>query len=322
MPNKKTIALKQRRTIKQRSMKSARKRQGYKMFLMITPFIFLIFLFSYFPLHGWLYAFYDYRPPFKLFDCEFVGFKWFQSLISNASKRAQIAEVLINTFVMSGFNILSSWVPMAFAILLAEIKNRHFKKAVQTLTTLPNFISWVLVYSMAFSMFSNSGMVNNLLIRLGILSEPVLFLQMEDNVWVTMWLWGMWKSLGWSSIMYIAALAGIDQELYEAAYVDGAGRFQVIWHITVPGLLPTFFVLLLLNIANFLNNGIDQFYVFQNAFNKSKIQVLDLFVYNLGLGSGSYSLATAISMMKSIISLTLLFGINGLSRSLRGESII
>ena len=122
--------------------------------------------------------------------------------------------------------------------------------------------------------------------------------------------------------MYIAAIAGIDQELYEAAYVDGAGRFRVIWHITIPSLLPTYFVLLMMNVANFLNNGVDQYYVFQNAFNKDKIQVLDLYVYNLGLGSGSYSLATAISIMKSIVSLTLLFTVNTLSKTLRGESII
>ena len=316
------MSLKQSALPQRRPRMNARKLQGYQMFLLIFPFMLLVFLFSYYPLHGWIYAFYDYRPPFKLTDCEFVGFEWFISMFSNASKRKQIWEVLCNTFVMSGLGILTSWLPMAFAILLSEIKNQPFKKAVQTLTTLPNFISWVLVYSLAFSLFSSSGMVNNLCIRLGLYDAPVLYLQMEDNVWLTMWLWGTWKSTGWSAIMYIAAITGIDQELYEAAYVDGAGRFRVMWHITVPGLLPTYFVLLLMNVANFLNNGVDQYYVFQNAFNKSKIQVLDLFVYNLGLGSGSYSLATAISIMKSIVSLTLLFTVNGLSKVLRGESII
>ena len=165
-------------------------------------------------------------------------------------------------------------------------------------------------------------MVNNLCIRLGVYDTPVLYLQMTDHVWMMMWLLSTWKGTGWSAIMYIAAIAGIDQELYEAAYVDGAGRFRVIWHITIPSLLPTYFVLLMMNVANFLNNGVDQYYVFQNAFNKDKIQVLDLYVYNLGLGSGSYSLATAISIMKSIVSLTLLFTVNTLSKTLRGESII
>ena len=301
---------------------NAKKLYSYKLFLMVFPFLVLVFLFSYFPLHGWAYAFYDYRPPFQLKDCEFVGLKWFTTLFSNASKRKQIFDVMLNTFAMSGLSILFSWLPMAFAILLSEIKCNWFKKVVQTLTTLPHFISWVLVYALAFSLFSSSGMVNNLCIRLGVYDTPVLYLQMTDHVWMMMWLLSTWKGTGWSAIMYIAAIAGIDQELYEAAYVDGAGRFRVIWHITIPSLLPTYFVLLMMNVANFLNNGVDQYYVFQNAFNKDKIQVLDLYVYNLGLGSGSYSLATAISIMKSIVSLTLLFTVNTLSKTLRGESII
>jgi len=303
---------------------NARKKQGYIMFLMIVPFLAVVFVFSYMPLHGWLYALYDYRPPFKLFDCDFVGARWFVDLFSNASKRALILEVLGNTFAMSGLGIAFSWLPMAFAILLMEIGNRYFKRVTQTLTTLPNFISWVLVYSMAFFIFNSSGLINNLSInKLGLYDVPVLFLQIGGkSVWLAMWLWGTWKGLGWSAIMYIAAIASIDQELYEAAYVDGAGRFRTIWHITIPGLLPTYFVLLLLNIANFLNNGVEQYYVFQNAFNKQNIQVLDLYVYNLGLGSGSYSLATAISIMKSMVSLTLLFTVNFLSKFIRGDSII
>lgn len=243
-------------------------------------------------------------------------------MVSTPEKRLQLWEVLRNTFVMSGLGLLTSWMPMAFAILLSEIRNRHFKKAVQTLTTIPNFISWVLVYSMAFSLFSTSGMMNTFLQQLGILSKPVQFLQDNTHTWLSMWLWGQWKGLGWGAIMYLAAISGIDQELYEAARVDGAGRFRLIWHITVPSLLPTFFVLLIMNVANFLNNGMDQYFVFQNAFNTSKIQVLDLYVYNLGIKAGNYSLATAISMLKSIVSVTLLFTVNGISKVLRGESIV
>ena len=299
-----------------------RKRQGYLMFLMILPFLFLVFLFSYFPLHGLIYAFFDYRPPFKLFDTNFVGFRWFITLFSNESRRRQILGVLTNTFAMSGLGILFSWLPMAFAIFMNAINNRPFKRVVQTLTTLPHFISWVLVYTMAFFIFSSTGFANNLLMKLGLYQTPVLFLQNKDHVWMSMWLWGTWKNLGWSAILYLAAIAGIDQELYEAAYVDGAGRYRVIWHITIPGLLPTYFVLLLLNIANFLTNGFEQYFVFSNPFNLERIQVLDLFVYNLGIGQGSYSLAVAISMMKSLVSLTLLFTVNRLSKLLRGETII
>ena len=304
------------------SNKARKKWYSIKLFLLIIPCLVLVFLFSYFPLHGWAYALFDYRPPFKLKDCDYVGFKWFTTLFTNSSKRAMILQVMKNTFVMSGLHILFSWIPMMFAILLNEIKWVPYKKAVQTLTTLPHFISWVLVYTLAFSLLSSSGAVNTLAIKSGWYETPKLFLQDSDHVYSFMWLLGLWKGTGWSAIMYIAAIAGIDAELFDAAYVDGANRFQTILHITIPSLLPTYFVLLLLNVASFLNNGVEQYYVFQNAFNLNKIQVLDLYVYNLGLGNGSYSLATAISIMKSAVSLTLLFSVNALSKALRGDSIL
>ena len=134
--------------------------------------------------------------------------------------------------------------------------------------------------------------------------------------------WGTWKGVGWSAIIYIAGISGIDQSLYEAATVDGAGRFQKMWHITVPGLLPTFFVLLLMAIAGILSNGLDQYLVFENAENRSSIRVLDLYVYRLGIGSGSIPLSTVVGMFKSVISVILLFGANAISKALRGESIV
>lgn len=296
---------------------------GKKMFLMIVPFLALSFVFSYFPLYGWVYSFYDYRPPLSLSQCEYVGMKWFALLFRNETQLQQLGKVLGNTFAMSSLGILASTLPVAFAIFLTEIRCAWFKKTVQTLTTLPNFISWVLVYSIAYSLFSNSGMVNNVLKMLGIVAEPVKFMDSDDFTWLKMCLWGVWKNLGWGAIMYLAAIAGIDQELYEAARVDGAGRFRMMLHITLPGLLPTFFVLLLLSIANFLNNGLDQYYVFQNAFNRQHIQVLDLYVYNISMsGQNSYSLATAISMLRSVISLSLLMVVNWFSKIVRGESIV
>ena len=289
---------------------------------MVFPFLILLFLFSYLPLYGWVYSFFDYRPPKSLSDCAFVGIDWFRSMVSTPEKRLQLWEVLRNTFVMSGLGLLTSWMPMAFAILLSEIRNRHFKKAVQTLTTIPNFISWVLVYSIAYVMFSvNDGFVNRMLVSMGILDQGVNFLASPNHVWLTMTAWGLWKGLGWNAIMYIAALTSIDDELYEAAKIDGAGRFQLIRHITVPGLLPTFFVLLILSIANLLNNGMEQYYIFQNAMNKESIEVLDLYVYNQGMVGYNYSFSTAVSMLKSVVSIVLLFFANTTSRLVRGESV-
>ncbi|MGI6106822.1 MAG: ABC transporter permease [Lachnospiraceae bacterium] len=306
-------------------MKSAKNRKKWnsiKLFLYVLPFIVLVLIFSYYPLYGWIYAFYDYKPPKPFSEAEFVGLKWFKSLVANPIKVKQLTQVLENTFAMSGLTIGTSWLPMIFAVYLNEVRNVPYRKFIQTVTTLPNFISWVLVYSIAFSMFSSTGMVNSFLMKTGLISEPILFLQSSKHVWLTQWLWLTWKNLGWSAIMYIAALSGIDEELYEAAKVDGANRRQLIRHITIPGLLPTYFVLLMLNIANFLNNGMEQYYVFQNAFNKQYIQVLDLYVYNTAMGSGSYSVSVAISMLKSIVSLILLGVANGISKAVRGESFI
>lgn len=301
---------------------AGRKRQGKIMFFMILPFLVLNFLFAYFPLHGWIYAFYDYRAPLRLDQCEFVGFKWFTMLFSNPTQMSQLGQVMINTFAMSLLGIATSILPLIFAIFLSEIQSKWFRKTVQTMTTLPNFISWVLVYSVAFSLFSTTGMVNNLLEALGLISQPIKFLDSDSHTWLSMILWSTWKSLGWNAIMYLAAITGIDPGLYEAAKIDGAGRFRLMYHITLPELLPTFFVLLMLSIANFLNNGMDQYFVFQNAFNRTHIQVLDLYVYNIGLTGGSFSLATAIGMMKSIVSVVLLTLVNLASKRVRGVSII
>lgn len=293
-----------------------------KLFYCIIPFIILCFLFSYFPLHGWIYAFFDYKPPLSLSQCEFVGLKWFKTLFNNPTQVKQIVEVMRNTFAMSLLGIATSILPVGFAIFLNEIKCKWFKNLVQTLTTLPNFISWVLVYSVAFSLFTDSGMVNTLLQNVGIITSPIKFLDSDAHTYLWMTLWNLWKGLGWGAIMYLSAIAGIDEELYEAAKVDGANRFQLMKNITLPALMPTFFVLLMMSVANFLNNGMDQYYVFQNAFNKAHIQVLDLYVYNIGMTGNSLSLATAISMLKSVISVSLLAIVNFVSKKTRGASII
>ena len=301
---------------------SGKKRQGRKMVLLILPFLILCFLFSYFPLHGWIYALYDYRAPLKLSQCEFVGLKWFRMLFSNPMQVRQLMQVLKNTFAMSFLGIAFSFLPVLFAVFLNEIKCRWFKNIVQTVTTIPNFISWTLVYAVAFALFSSTGMVNSVLQQTGITDHAIKLLYSSNHVWLSMLLWNLWKSLGWNSIIYLAAISGIDQELYEAAKVDGANRFQLIRSITIPCLLPTYFVMLMLSIANFLSNGMYQYYVFQNAFNKTTIQVLDLYVYNIGMTGKSMSLATAIGIMKSAVSVALLFTVNTISKKVRGESII
>ncbi len=298
----------------------------YKLFLMFMPFAALAFVFCYLPLWGWRYAFFDYQSGGTLSTDNFVGFKWFGYLFSNAATRSDVIRVLRNTLAMSFLGVITQWLPMAFAIFLCEIKNLTFRRFVQTFTTIPNFISWILVYAIALSIFSTDGFINTLLTSLGVYSnveEGKNYLMSNSFIWVKMWAWGTWKGIGWSAIIYIAGISGIDQQLYEAAEIDGAGRFQKMWNVTVPGLLPTFFVLLLMGVAAILSNGLDQYLVFCNPNNKAKIQVLDLYVYNLGLGAnGSIPLSTVVGMFKSIVSVALLFAANGASKALRGESII
>ena len=302
---------------------SDRKLRSYKEFLYILPFLIIVALFSYFPLYGWIYAFHDYRPPFPISGETWVGLKWFATIVNNPVRLENILRVLRNTFAMSGISLLFSWFPMVFAVFLNEIQCKPFKKFVQTVTTLPNFISWVLVYALAFSLFSTSGAVNSVLVELGLVDKPIAFLKSSEHIWFKMWLWLTWKNAGWAAIMYLAAISGIDDQMIEAAKVDGATRMQIIWHITIPSLLPTYFVIVMLNLANFLSNGMEQYFVFQNAFNQDYIEVLDLYVYNMSIsGTGMYPLSTAISILKSLVSVVLLFVTNTVSKLVRGEGFI
>ena len=299
-----------------------KKLRGYREFLYVLPFIILVLIFAYYPLYGWVYAFFDYKPPFPLEWKNFVGFKWFRSLVDNAMTRNDIVRVMKNTLIMSGLGIATSWLAMAFAIFLSEIRNGPFRRIVQVFTTIPNFISWVLVYAIAFAIFSNQGFINNLLTQITGVAHNRLYLQEQNMLYLKMLLWGIWKGIGWSAIIYIAGISGIDQQLYEAATVDGAGRFQKMWHVTLPGLLPTYSVMLLLSVAGILSNGMDQYLVFSNAFTKKTLEVLDLYVYTLGIGAGKIPLSTVIGMLKTLISVTLLFAANGISKLVRSESII
>ena len=300
-----------------------KKRRSIQEFLYIFPFLLLVAVFSYFPLYGWVYAFHDYRPPFPITNETFVGFKWFCTIVSNPVRLKNVLRVLRNTFAMSGISLAFSWFPMVFAVFLNEIKCKPFRKFVQTVTTLPNFISWVLVFAFAFTLFGTNGAVNSVLQDLGLISKPISFLKSTDHLWFKMWLWLTWKNAGWAAIMYLAAISGIDEQMIEAAKVDGATRMQIIWHITIPSLLPTYFVIVMLNLANFLSNGMEQYYVFQNAFNQDYIEVLDLYVYNMATsGTGMYPLSTAISILKSLVSIVLLFITNTASKLIRGEGFI
>ncbi len=295
--------------------------EKFKLFLMFLPVLLLTFVFAYLPIYGWRFAFFDYKVGDALTRDNFVGFKWFTFLFESAATRSDLGRVLVNTLAMSGLGIATSWLPIAFAVFLAEVPSTRFQRFVQTFTTIPNFISWVLVYAIALAIFSTDGFINSFLRMLG-QNSAVNYLDNPDHTWLKMLLWGTWKGVGWSAIIYIAGISGIDQQLYEAADVDGANRWHRIWHITVPGLTPTYMVMLLMSIAGILSNGMEQYLVFRNARNTDVIQVLDLYVYDIGIGQGLIPLSTVVGIFKSLVGVTLLFGANRISKAIRGESII
>lgn len=294
--------------------------ESFKLFLLVLPCLALVFVFHYMPLWGWVYAFFQYKPGMSLADCKFVGFQNFTNLFGNPVMRQNLFRVLRNTLGIQFINYLLMPVPMLFAIFLSEIKSTRFQKCVQTLTTLPHFISWVIMFSLMSSLFGSSGLVNALMQKFGA-EMTVNILTTDKHVWLIQALLYTWKNLGWNAIIYFAAITGLDQEVNEAAMIDGANRWQRIRYITIPLLMPTFFVLLIMSIGNFLNSGIDQFLAFSNALNKEYIEVLDLYVYNLGIGSGQISFSVAVGVMKSIIAL-ILFGLaNTASKKIRGTSV-
>lgn len=294
--------------------------QKYKLFLLYSPFIALIFVFGYLQVWGLRFAFYDYKPGDTLSSENYVGFKWFTYLWQSDISKRDMRRVMTNTMAMSGLGLLFSWTSMAFAIFLCEIKDLRIRRLIQTLTTIPNFISWVMVYAFAFVLFSTDGFFSTLAVQHG--GVATNYLMHGDHIWIKMLLWGMWKGMGWGAIVYIAGISGIDQQLYEAATVDGAGRFSRMWNITVPGLLPTFLVLFLMGISSILSNGLDQFFVFRNPNNAKTIEVLDLYLYRLGIVSGAIPLSTALGIMKTAIGIVLFVIANKFSKKIRGNSIM
>ena len=288
------------------------------MLFMAIPLMLFVVLFRYVPLFGWSLSLFDFRPGTPIFRNEFVGLKHFGLIITDRT----MLRVMKNTLVFAFASFLLQPLPMIFAMLLNEVTLKRFKKFVQTVSTFPHFISWIIVYSLAFSIFSTEGALNNMLIDLGLIAKPTNLLGNPDAVyWFQVTLY-WWKVLGWSSIIYIAAITTISPELYEVGIIDGANRFHLARYITLPSLMPTFVVLLILSIGNFVNIGFEQYFIFKNALVYNKIEVIELYTYRIGLQLFDYSYATAVGIFKSAISLTLLFGANAIAKHFRGTAIV
>ena len=288
-----------------------------ELFFMIIPIMVYVFIFNYLPLKGWAMAFQNFRPGRA--TQEWVGFRHFMFLFTDE----RFFRVMRNTLAMSFINLVLGFVCAIFlALMINEIRNRLFKRVVQTISYLPHFLSWVIACSMIADFLSSRGILNTLLIYLGVIERPIIFLANPNYFW---WIvgWGtVWKSVGWNTIIYLAAITSIDPELYESAELDGAGRFARIWHITLPGIKSTILVLVIMNIGWILNAGYEVQYLLGNALTWVRAETIDVFVVRFGMGLGNYSLGTALGMFKTVVSIILITVANKASRRLTNESLV
>ena len=288
------------------------------LFWMVVPFILLVLVFHYLPIAGWAYAFVDYKLGKLPWESEFVGLKNFQLMFSSISR---LPRALRNTVIPNTISLAIAWLPVAFAIFLNELRSTRYRRIVQTVTTVPNFISWVMVYGLMVGLFSTDGMLNTFFLSKGIISQPFNLLNNINISWTLQAVMGTWKGLGFSAIIYLAAISGIDQELYDAAMTDGAGRLQRIWYVTIPGVMPTFLVQTVLGISGFLSGGMDYPLVFGTPLTNPKLENIGLYSYNL-FRDASYSFGIALVIMNSIVSIVLICLGNTAAKKVRGESII
>ncbi|WP_245580986.1 ABC transporter permease [Paenibacillus ginsengihumi] len=290
------------------------------LYAMSLPFIVVVFIFNYLPVWGWLMAFQNYRPGKGIFEQQWVGLDHFVALFTDE----KFYLVLRNTLAMSLMGLVVGFtVPIAFAVLLNELRGSAFRRTVQTVSYLPHFVSWVVVAGIVSKMLSvDGGAVNQLLMALGIIDQPIQFMARGSWFWYIVTGSDLWKEMGWNAIIYLAAIAGIDQEQFDAAKVDGASRLQQIWHITLPSIAPTIAILLIMSIGHLISIGFEKQFLLGNPLVVDYSEVLDLYALNYGLGMGRFSFGTAIGMFNSIVSIILLLAANGLFKKFTKHSMM
>ncbi|WP_322180825.1 ABC transporter permease [Neglectibacter caecimuris] len=288
------------------------------LYLMLFPAILFTVIFAYVPIWGIFTSFYDYNPGLGFSGSPFVGLKHFQRFFSEKS----VFLILRNTVAISFLNILFGTVfAILFAVLLNELPFVRFKKTVQTVSYLPHFVSFVVVSNIVQTLLATNGPINGLLVSLGVLEKPVVFFTIPEAFWWLVTAMNVWKEMGWSAIIYIAAIAGIDPSLYEAAMVDGAGRLRRIWHITLTGIRPTIVVLLVLAVPDLLNAGFDASYLLGNAMVSNFSEVLDTYIFRVGLQEGQYSYAAAVGLLRQAVGLVLILSANKFSKKVSEYSL-
>lgn len=268
-------------------------------------------IFCYLPLGGWLMAFQDYKPKNGLFHSTFVGLAKFQQLFSDDT----FIRVIRNTLAMGVINLIVTFVmAIVFAILLNEVRSNGGKKTVQTISYLPHFLSWIIVTGILHDALSSSGIINEILLKLHILDQPLNFFAHPKFFWPIVAFANVWKETGWNAIIYLSAITAIDPSLYEAANMDGAGRWARIRYVTLPGIKPTIMILLLMNVGNVLNAGFEIQYLLGNGLVKSVSETIDIYVLKWGISQNDFAIGTAAGIFKSFVSIVLIVIANQIAK--------
>ncbi len=296
--------------------------RNYDMYLLMVPALVFVILFHLIPMYGITLAFKDYNlfaadTPWKSIGASpWVGFKYF----INVFARSDFKRALTNTLLISFYKIIFIFpIPILFAIFLNEVRSVKFQKGLQLVVYLPHFLSWAVVAGLFVTLLSSTGPVNKMLVDLGF--EKVKFM-MDNSVFRKVLIFSDgWKEIGWSSIIYFAAIAGLDQECYEAAVVDGASRFQQIWYITLPGLLPTVVMMLIMRMGSIMDAGFGQIFAMYNPTVYDSADIIGTYVYRMGLGKMDFSTGTAVGLFNSIIGLILVLSSNRFAKKATGKSI-
>ncbi len=281
--------------------------------LIIWSLVLVIYgvIFYYLPLAGWAMAFQDYKPKNGLFHSAFVGMDKFKQLFSDAS----FIRVIRNTLGMGVINLIVTFVmAILFAILLNEVKSNGGKKTVQTISYLPHFLSWIIVTGILHDSLSSTGIINEVILKFHILDQPLNFFAHPKFFWPIVAFANVWKETGWNAIIYLSAITAIDPSLYEAANMDGAGRWARIRYVTLPGIKPTIMILLLMNVGNVLNAGFEIQYLLGNGLVQSVSQTIDIYVLKWGISQNDFSIGTAAGIFKSFVSIVLIVIANQIAK--------
>jgi putative aldouronate transport system permease protein len=275
-------------------------------------------IFNFIPMYGVVIAFKKYNIIKPISDAPWVGFKYFIEFLQDEN----FWTVMKNTLGISFYKLLIGFpLPIIFALFLNEITSVRLKKFVQTVSYLPHFLSWVILGGIMMTWLADVGILNEILMGLHVIKEPVNYLAEPRYFWSIAIISDIWKELGWSAIIYLAAISGVDQEMYEAAKIDGAGRFRRIVDITLPCIKPTIAILFVLAVSGVLNSNFDQILVLRNSLNAGSSDVIDVFVYRMGIQNGRYSYATAFGLLKSVVAFILLFSANKVMKKLNDTSL-